>query len=204
SRSVTQLTRGDQDEQHPVWSPDGKSIAFLSKRGDDADRTSSWEVYVIPAAAGGEARQLTRFDGAVDNPDADHGIAWSPDGRQIAFLQGGAPKLIYYVPLRLAVVPAAGGAVRVLTRDLDREISEIAWAPDSRSLLGIVEDDRARRLVRVPVQGGRPETLLGGPRVVSAFDVAPSGRIAVLTCTAATVSEVYALEGSEPRQLSHQ
>ncbi len=204
TRTAQQLTRGDQDEKNPVWSPDGQSIAFLSKRGAEADRTSSWEIYVIAARPGAEARALTRFEGVVNNPDADQRIAWSPDGSRIAFLQGGAPKLIYYVPLCLAVVPAAGGPVRVLTRDLDREISEIEWAPDSRSILGIVEDDRARRLVRVPADGGPAQPVLEGRRVVSAFDVNRSGRIAALVATASTVPEVFALDGAEPRRLSHQ
>jgi dipeptidyl aminopeptidase/acylaminoacyl peptidase len=204
TRKTEQITAGDTDELKPVWSPDGRSIAFLSKRGADADRTSSWEVYVVEARPGSEPRQLTRFEGAVNNPDGEDRIAWSPDGSRVAFLQGGPPKLVYYAVDRLAVVPAAGGPVQVLTASLDRWVSKPAWAPDSRSLYVILEEDRVQHLVRVPADGGEPKPVLEGRITVSAFDVSPAGRIAALVSTTAALPEVFALDGPERRPLSRQ
>jgi dipeptidyl aminopeptidase/acylaminoacyl peptidase len=204
TRETRQLTSGDNDDLQPAWSPDGRSIAFLSKRGPDADRTNSWEVFVIKAQPGAEASPITRFEGAVNNPDGENSIAWSPDGSQIAFLQGGPPRLLYYAVNKLALVPAAGGPVRVLTADLDRWVSDPAWAPDGRSIYVILEEDRVQHLARVPVGGGRPEPVLQGRRVVSAFDVSPAGRIAALVSTTATLPEVFAVDGPEPRPLSRQ
>ncbi len=57
---------------HPRWSPDGKTIAFLSTR------TGAPQIWTIPAA-GGEARQVT------DLPTGVGGFAWSPDGKRFAF-----------------------------------------------------------------------------------------------------------------------
>ncbi|MCC6781375.1 MAG: S9 family peptidase [Planctomycetes bacterium] len=54
------------------WSPDGKSVAFLSTR------SGAPQVFVI-AVDGGEARQLTQVEGGVDN------LLWSPDGARLAF-----------------------------------------------------------------------------------------------------------------------
>ncbi len=207
TRRLTQLTRGDNDDLAPAWSPDGRSLAFLSKRGPDADRTNSWEVYRVEARPGAEPLQLTRFEGFEDNPGGEGGenrIAWSPDGRFIAFLRGGPPKLLYYAVNRLAVVPADGGPVRVLTPDLDRWVSDLAWAPDGRSLLVILEEDRAQHLARVPVTGGAPGLLPAGGDVVSGFDVSASGRIAALLSSAAALPEVFALDGAAPRPLSRQ
>ena len=204
TRKAEQLTAGDHDELQPAWSPDGKSIAFLSKRGPDADRTDSWEIYVIEARPSAEARQVTRFGGAVNNPSAENPISWSPDGSRIAFLQGGPPKMIYYAVPRLAVVPAAGGPVRVLTADLDRRISEPAWSPDGGSVYAVLEEDRTAHLLRVPADGGRLETVLDGRRVISAFNVGPTGRIAAVVGTPSTAPEVFALDGPEPRPLSRQ
>jgi dipeptidyl aminopeptidase/acylaminoacyl peptidase len=65
----TQFTQGKQSDRLPRWSPDGKTIAFLSTR---SERTELW---TIPAD-GGEARQLTKLDGTVGE------FAWSPDGRR--------------------------------------------------------------------------------------------------------------------------
>ena len=204
TREMKQLTSGDNDDLQPAWSPDGKSLAFLSKRGPDADRTNSWEIYVVQARPGAEARQVTHSESAVNNPDGENFIAWSPDGSQIAFLQRGSHGLIYYAVNKLALVPAAGGPVRVLAADLDRWVSDPAWAPDGRSIYLILEEDRVQHLVRVPAGGGRPEPVLQGRRVVSAFDVSPAGRIAALVSTTATLPEVFAADGPEPRPLSRQ
>nr|QQZ48756.1 PD40 domain-containing protein [Phenylobacterium glaciei] len=42
-------------------------------------------------------------------PDWESNPAWSPDGKSIAYLQGGPPKLIGYGVRHLAVVSADGG-----------------------------------------------------------------------------------------------
>src|SRR5262245_1182149 len=55
------------------WSPDGKTIAFLSTRSNGS------QIYLMTAVAAGEPRPLTTFSSDVDN------IVWSPDGRSIAF-----------------------------------------------------------------------------------------------------------------------
>jgi dipeptidyl aminopeptidase/acylaminoacyl peptidase len=67
----SQFTFGDQKDCQPRWSPDGKSIAFLSNR---ADRDKPSQIYLIPFR-GGEARQLTDIQGTIGNFD------WSPDGK---------------------------------------------------------------------------------------------------------------------------
>ena len=67
----TQLTQSGQDSS-PVWSPDGKTIAFLSSRSGEA------HVYLL-ALEGGEAQRLTKLSTGADL------MKWSPDGKTIAF-----------------------------------------------------------------------------------------------------------------------
>lgn len=57
------------------WTPDGKSISFLSRRGDDK-KTS---LYLI-SLSGGEARRLLSHTTSIS------GYTWRPDGKEIAFL----------------------------------------------------------------------------------------------------------------------
>ena len=65
------LTQSGHDNS-PVWSPDGKSIAFLSSRDGNS------EIYVL-ALGGGEAREWTHISTGVDI------VKWSPDGKTLLF-----------------------------------------------------------------------------------------------------------------------
>src|SRR5437870_1920609 len=206
SGKTTMLTSGDYDELLPAWSPDGKSLVFVSKRRPDADRDSNWDLYVMDAAPGGSAapRQLTTFEGPDNDPDTESRPAWSPDGRSIAYLQGGPLKLIYYAVQKLAVVPAAGGAPRILTAALDRNVASPVWSADGSSITFLLEDDRAVGLARVPAAGGAIERLVSGPRVVSAFAAGANGKLAVLASTPLVPAEVFTLDGTTLRPLSRQ
>jgi dipeptidyl aminopeptidase/acylaminoacyl peptidase len=66
------LTTTPGTNNHPRWSPDGKTIAFVSDRG------GSPQVWLLPTD-GGEPRQLTRLPIGVSGP------IWSPNGDKIAF-----------------------------------------------------------------------------------------------------------------------
>ena len=54
---LQQLTFGERNDSSPVFSPDGKWIAFLSKRGDHPG------IHIMPTD-GGEARPVVEKDGA--------------------------------------------------------------------------------------------------------------------------------------------
>jgi dipeptidyl aminopeptidase/acylaminoacyl peptidase len=69
--AVTQFTSGDKDSA-PRWSPDGRYLAFLSGRKDEA------QVHLMPSA-GGESVPITSAPLGAGTP------VWSPDSRSIAF-----------------------------------------------------------------------------------------------------------------------
>jgi Tol biopolymer transport system component len=92
------LTPGEHDEQLPAWSPDGRTIAYVTKRGADPDRHLNYDIYLIEPRAGAPERQLTRFAGSDLDPYWESRPAWSPDSRRIAYLQSGEDKWIYYAP----------------------------------------------------------------------------------------------------------
>jgi dipeptidyl aminopeptidase/acylaminoacyl peptidase len=75
------MTSDDESSEHPRWSPDGKYLAFLSKRNED--RTYVWLLNRL----GGEAEVLVET--AQDVKD----FAWSPDSKRIVLtLQDPSPE----------------------------------------------------------------------------------------------------------------
>lgn len=204
SRKLEALTTGKHDDVLPAWSPDGKEIAFVTKRGDDPDRGNNWDIYVITGRSGAKERQLTTSPEADSEPDWNSAPAWSPDGKWIAYIHGGDPKKIEYVVHTLAIIPSAGGAAKVLTEKLDRNVVEPHWTANGKSVLVVLEDDGAQTLVRVPVDGGALETIVGGRRKVTAYDIAPNGWTIVRASTPERPYEIFAAEKNGLRCLTKQ
>jgi Tol biopolymer transport system component len=116
ARRADLITPGEYDEVMPSWSPDGRSIAFVSRRRPEWDRDDNFDLYVVDAVAGASPRQLTTFKGPDANPGwGSRAPAWSPDGTMLAYVQGGRPELIYYAGQKVAVIPAAGGPLKVVS-----------------------------------------------------------------------------------------
>jgi len=184
------------DETNPAWSPDGALIAYVSDRDKDPDRSDNTDVFVIDAHPGATPHKLTTYSGPDSGP-----LAWSPDGKLIAYLQGSESKFTAYNMDRLAVVPAGGGAPRILTQGLDRGVSFPVFAADGNSLLFVVADDRSEYPARIALAGGAVERLTGSPLVVEAL-TSKAGHTAVLCATDAAPSEVFALDGGTLRKLT--
>ena len=179
SRKATQLTSGAHDEHLPAWSPDGKRIAYVTKRGPDPDRHLNSDIYVIEPRAGAQESQVTRFAGADNDPDWESRPAWSPDSKRIAYQQSGEDKWIYYKPWSLAIINVASGEV---TRPAGVELNhtKAVFTPDGGSVIALVEESRVTHVSRIDLATGEVTALTSGPRFDLDFDAAPNGRIAVL------------------------
>lgn len=139
-----QLTFGKQRNHSPQWSPDGKTLAFVSTRSGKA------QIHLLPVD-GGEARQLTDFKQGIGG-----GPVWAPDGQQLAFSAGPQPDQPHdpTLPYRVTrhvyrfdaigyldpavqdiyVIAAAGGEARRLTSDGYNNTAP-QWSPDGSRLL---------------------------------------------------------------------
>ena len=99
--TATQLTTQETYECTPVWSPDGKQIAFAS------DRYGNFDIFVMPAN-GGTAQRLTT------NSASELPSAFTPDGKYILFsasIQDPATSALFPTSAMTEVykVPATGG-----------------------------------------------------------------------------------------------
>ena len=172
TKTATMITKGNTDDDSPSWSPDGKSIAFLSKRGHaDPDRTSNEDLWLVEAREGAEPRQITKTaEGEGGRP------AWSPDGSRIAVLISDNDQNTAYGMNKLIVVPAnpplQNGPTQkptVYMPTLDRAVSNAAWSADGQSISFLLQDDRTNHVATVPAENpnGTMQRKSSGRRVIS-------------------------------------
>jgi dipeptidyl aminopeptidase/acylaminoacyl peptidase len=205
SRSATVLTNGQVSDASPAWSPDGKQIAFRSKRAHaDPDRTQNEDLWVIEAREGASPRRLT------STPEGESGRpAWSPDGQRIAILVGEIDRFGAYEMARISLVPSMGPSpldkASVLIPAFDRAVSNVEWSADGLTLSFLLQDDRTVHVASVPVADASPKTIRSistGRRVVRSYSAGKDGHFAVLTTTPNEPAEIHALENGTLRKLT--
>jgi dipeptidyl aminopeptidase/acylaminoacyl peptidase len=178
-----QLTDGDWDDLSPVWSPDGRYIAFISGRRDERDIRAYNEVYVVPASGG----QPACWSGDLYSIGA---LAWSPDSNRLVVVASDDPRGSAGYQGWLFALESAQ-APRRITDDSFRPATgfypimsapELRWTADGRLLL--LGDARGESFVyELPVAGGSARPLAGGSLQATALTLDHEARRLVLAAT---------------------
>src|SRR5262245_15910467 len=133
-----QVTKGAARDQNVEFSPDGKSIVFVS----DASRERE-ELYLVPADGTGEPKRLTDLNALKT------GYSWSPDSKLLVVTTSDG---------KLYRVAADGSETKELLSSKYGTISRPAWSPDG-SLLAFSMSDVTRTddIYIMPADGGEPK-----------------------------------------------
>ncbi|MCP3960322.1 MAG: S9 family peptidase [bacterium] len=231
--SDARYTSADRSSDAPAFSPDGRHLAFLSKRpGDEEAKTQVW----IMRVDGGEAESLTEAESDVT------AFRWSPDGKSIAFLAADPETedeetekkekrdviLVHqqfkYSHLYVQEVnssetaePTESGEARRITEGAFH-VDSFDWSPDSTTLVfshqadplintGFIERD----ISSVPAAGGEVTPLVERPGVDTGPLYSPDGHWIAFTSHGGTqqpigLADVWVITAdgtTEPRALAH-
>lgn len=189
-KSLTPVTSGSYSESEAAWSPDGKSIVFISNRETEPDAGYRTDVWRIGVEGGKDMQSLLRL---TDNEQTKQSPAFSPDGSKVAFIT--AEDGVYGIQ-HVAIVPATGGAPSILTKELDRWVSAFRFSGDGKWIYLQYDNAGAVHLARIGLENGEIQPLLQGKNVVSEFDLDRSGNVVAKVSTTNRAADIYALNDS--------
>jgi dipeptidyl aminopeptidase/acylaminoacyl peptidase len=181
------LTAGKDFIWFVRWSPDSKSLAYITSPTGKPDDGNLQDLGVV-AVEGGPARTL----GVIGTS-----FAWSPDSRWIA-LATGSKRDVYVGKSDLFVVPAAGGEARNLTAAFDEDADQPCWNATSDTLFFHTASGVTTRLAAVPRAGGVVKLGVDRRAQAGAPVAGPAGRIAWVQSQPQAPSELWVAD--QPNQ----
>jgi dipeptidyl aminopeptidase/acylaminoacyl peptidase len=202
------LTRGDYDHAEPRFSPDGRSVSFVSNQNADPDRDFDQSAIFVVPVGGGRTRRVTQGTGHC----AAH--AWAPDGATLAFVGSPCkPGEWWKHDEHVWLVDAKGGRPRELTRDIDNtcenvtiadvagmafETPRLAFSADGARLFFLVSERGATRLYSRSLRGRDTRCEVGGPVNVYSYSRGDNGDFALAMGTATNPGDVFVRAASDP------
>jgi serine/threonine protein kinase/Tol biopolymer transport system component len=173
------------DDVEPVFSPDGRKLAFLRKHG------ALYQFHVIDTL-GGPSRQL----GDAENVE---GLTWSADLRSLTFCTNASP------PRRVQVLPAAGGNPVPAPFQLGSGVRDLVISPkDGR--MAFVHEQKDRNIWALTQTGGVFRPLIASTRSDEDPRISPDGRKIAFTSNRGGAYELWVCErdGSNPHPVTSQ
>src|ERR1700735_236320 len=132
---LVQITENPARDKEPVYSPDGKQIAFIS------DRNGSEEIYLVSSDGTGDPQRITDID------ILKQGVTWSPDSKSLAFTT---------TDDKLYVYETGAKQVKMAASSRYGALNGAVWSPDGKWIAYSKPDvTRNTDIYLIPAAGGQ-------------------------------------------------
>jgi dipeptidyl aminopeptidase/acylaminoacyl peptidase len=180
-----------------AFSPDGTRVAFSVRATLGEPWSTNFDIYEVSADGAALPRNLTG-----DNKAWDAQPAFSPDGKQLAYLAMDRPGF-EADKFHLVLLNLDSGAKRPLTQNWDRSIASFAWSHDGKTLFATSDHLGQRPLWTVDVISGRASAVTGSGEVEN-FSVGAS-KLYYIQSSLGGPADLYSVGfgGGKSAQLTH-
>jgi len=199
SQQLTQVTSGDYDDSSPAWSPDGKTIAFVSNRTEEPDINYNTSIWLVDADNTDKGKNLIKL---TTSPGTENSPTWHPNGKTVAYTS--APDVLgsNYATHHLAVIDIRGGEPRLLSKELDRNVSGLEYSEDGKHIYFELEDSGEDHIARIPSGGGRITRPISGQISAGPYSLADNGTLVARISKPKLPGELFIADEKGLRQLT--
>ena len=156
-------------------SPNGSEVAYvLDVKKSNGQASGNTAIYMQAVKAGSSPRRVTAGSGPAAHSES--GVAWSPDGKRIAFLSDARSP----GQLEVYVVLSSGGTARQLTK-VKGDLSSLVWSPDGKTIAALFNEN-------APRAGGPLQPMTPGSGVIESKVY--EQRIATIDAVTGRVSQI--------------
>ncbi|MBT8218238.1 MAG: PD40 domain-containing protein, partial [Bacteroidia bacterium] len=196
-----QMTDGEYNHNGISWAPDSKSIIFSANHHGNEMEPRNSEIHELILASG-DIKTLTKRFG----PDGSPKI--SPDGTKIAYL-GQDDNFDGYQVGKLYVMNRDGSGSKMLCDDLDRDIGNINWSADGKSIVFQYDHHGNTYVSKTDMNGKRTQLAenlgglsLGRPYSAGTYSMAKNGNIAFTLGTTEHPADLAIAMGGKSKRLT--